>query len=63
MSLLYCQYIDDIIMIWKGNCGSLTNFLHNINKQQQTIKPDFGISKETVSFLDTKAYIDKDQNI
>ena len=50
-------------MIWKGNCGSLTNFLHNINKQQQTIKPDFGISKETVSFLDTKVYIDKDQNI
>lgn len=43
MSMLYCQYIDDIIMIWKGNYGDLTNVLHNINKQQQTIKPDFGI--------------------
>ena len=43
MLMLYCQYIDDIIMIWKGNYGDLTNVLHNINKQQQTIKPDFGI--------------------
>ena len=42
--------------------GYLTSFLDNINKQHPTIKFDFAISKETVSFLDTMVYIDKDQN-
>ena len=50
-------------MVWTGNYDNLTNFLHNINKQHPTTEFDFLISKETISCLDTKVYIDKDQNI
>ena len=49
-------------MIWKSNYGDLTN-LGDINKQHLTAKFDFVISKETVSFLDTKVFIQKDRNI
>ena len=49
-------------MIWKSNYGDLTN-LGDINKQHLTDKFDFVISKETVSFLDTKVFIQKDRNI
>lgn len=57
MSMLYLRYADDMFMIWKGNYDYLTNILHNVNKQHPNIKSDFGISKETVSFLDTKVYL------
>ena len=50
-------------MIWKGNYDDLTNFLHNINKQHPNVKSDLVISRETVSFLDAKVYIEKDRNI
>ena len=43
--------------------NGLTNVLHIINKQHATIKFSFVVSKETVLFLDTKVYIDNDQNI
>ena len=59
MSVLYRRYIDGIFMMQKGNCDELANFLDNINKQHQTIKFDFVISEEAVSFLDTKVYIDR----
>ena len=49
-------------MIWKGNYDDLKN-LHNISRQHPTINLDFVISKELVSFLDTKVFIYKDQNI
>ena len=59
----YLRYIDNVFMIGKGNYDDLTNLLLNINKQHPTIKFDFVISKETVSFLDTKVFMDKDRNI
>ena len=63
ISILHFQYIDNIFNIWKGNYDYLATFLHNINKQHLTIKFDFLISGETVPFLDTKVYIDKELNI
>ena len=59
----YLRYIDNIFMIGKGNYDDLTNLLLNINKQHPTIKFDLVISKETISFLDTKVSMDKDRNI
>ena len=63
MSMLYLRYIYDIFMIWKGYYDDLTNVLHKINKHIPTIKSDFVISKETISFLDTKAFKYKIWNI
>ena len=59
----YLRYIDNVFMIGKGNYDDLTNLLLNISKQHPTIKFDFVISKETISFLDTKVFMDKDRNI
>ena len=50
-------------MIWNGNYDDLKNFLHSIKTKHATVKFDFVISKETVSFLDTKVYIHKDPKI
>ena len=47
-------------MICRVNYDDLTNVLHNVNKQHPTIKFDFVISKETVSFLKTNVFTDKD---
>ena len=58
MSVLYLRYIDDVFMICRGYDDDLTKFLQNINKQYPAIKFDFVISKETVSFLNTKVYIE-----
>ena len=63
MPMLFLRYIDDIFIKWKGNYHDLANFLHGINKQDPTFKSDFAISKETVSFLETKVHIDIDRNI
>ena len=48
---------------WGLALNGLTNFLYIIYKQDPIIKFSFVISKETVSFLNTKVYIDNDQNI
>ena len=58
MPILYLWYTDNIFIIWKGNYDDLTNFLDNITKQHRTMK--LGV-KKTVSFLDTKVYVDKDR--
>ena len=47
----------------KSNYDDLKNLLHNINKQHPTIKSDFLILKETISFLDTKPFIAENQII
>lgn len=47
-----------IYLVWKGDYDGLTTFLDNINKKHPTIKSDFLISKEAVSFMDAKVYID-----
>ena len=48
--MLYLRYIDHMFIIWKGYYDD------HINRQHPTIKFDFVISKETVSFLD-KSFI------
>ena len=37
-------------MIWKGEYNDLEHFLDGFNKKHPTIKFDFNISKDTISF-------------
>ena len=57
--MLYSRYIDDIFMILKSKHNDLKNVLEDINKKHPTLKFDFNISKNAISFLGTKVYIDK----
>ena len=63
MSMLYLQYSDDIFMISNGTQNQLQVFLKKSNKQHPTIKFYYQISKEETAFLDTKIYIDDNENI
>ena len=59
---VFLRYIDDIFIIWTGNLTQLKNFLKDLNNQQESIKFDYSISKNSVAFLDTLVYID-DKNL
>ena len=58
--MLYLRYI--IFMIWKGTHHQLQVFLKKLNKQHPPIKFDYKISKEEITFPDTKNYINDNKN-
>ena len=51
ISLLYFRYIDNILMIWKGAKVELLTFIKELSGKHKTIKFDFQISPENISFL------------
>ena len=53
-SNFYCQFIDDIFLIWNGNDTQLLDFITRLNSIQPTIKFDLKYSKSSIEFLDTK---------
>ena len=61
-SLLYLQYIHDILMIWTGTKQELVAFLENLNSKHKTIKFKH-ISHRNISFLDILIYKDKDNTL
>ena len=58
-SLIYLRFIDDIFFIWTGSKTDLENFLNELNTKHPSIKFEYEISKERISFLDTEIYIKK----
>ena len=56
-SLTYFRFIDNIFFIWTGSTADLENFLNELNAKHPSIKFEYKISKERISFLDTKRYI------
>ena len=56
-SLLYLRFIDDIFFIWTGSKTDLQKVLNELNTKHPSIKFEYEISKERISFLDTEIYI------
>ena len=56
-SLIYLRFIDNIFFIWTSNKSDLENFLNKLNAKHLSIKFEYEISKERISFLDTEIYI------
>ena len=52
-SVIYVCYIDNIFMVWIKSESELRQFMNKINKEHQSIKSDFELSKESMEFLDT----------
>ena len=46
------RYMDDIFMLWKGPKNHLEDFLSYLNEVHPSIKFEWKISKEQVSYLD-----------
>ena len=56
-SLVYLRFIDHIFFIWTGSKTDLENFLNELNAKHPSIKLEYEILKERISFLDTEIYI------
>ena len=56
-SLKYLRFIDDIFFIWTGSKTDLERFLNELNAKHPSIKFEYEISKERISFLVTEIYI------
>ena len=56
-TLIYLRFIDDILVIWTGSKTNLENFLNKLNTKHPSIKFQYEILKERISFLDTEIYI------
>ena len=55
--LIYLRFIDDIFLIWTGSKTNLEKILNELNAKHPSIKFEYKILKERISFLDTKIYI------
>ena len=56
-SLMYLRFIDDIFFIWTGSKIDLEKFLNELNSKHSSIKFEYEILKERISFLNTKIYV------
>ena len=61
-SNFYCQFIDDIFLLWNGSETQLLDYITRLNSRHPTIKFDFKYSKSSIEFLDTKIYKNKEKN-
>ena len=55
--LICLRFIDDIFFIWTGSKTDLEKFLNALNTKHPSIKFEYEISREIISFLDTEIYI------
>ena len=55
--LIHLRFIDDIFLIWTGSKTDLVKILNDLNAKHPSIKFEYKILKERISFLDTKIYI------
>ena len=56
-SLMYLRFIDDIFFIWKGSKIDIEKFLNELNSKHSSIKFEYEISKDRISFLNTEIYV------
>ena len=61
--LYYGRYIDDILMIFKGNEERFKIFAERLNTKHPSIKFDYEVSKTSIPFLDTRIYIDENRQL
>ena len=60
MAVLHLRYVDDIFIIWNSTKDQLIAFIDKLNKKHKTIKFEYKISLQKISFSDTMVYIYKD---
>lgn len=60
---LYKRFIDDILIIWKGNKESLEEFLTRLNQNDRNITLTWQIDAKQIQFLDLEISIDNNQLI
>ena len=49
-SNFYCQFIDDIFLLWNGSETQLLDFITRLNSRHPTIKFDLNIQNPASSF-------------
>lgn len=57
--IMYRRFIDDCILIWKGDEESLIQLFGKLNDNQKNIKLTYEISDNIVHFLDLEIQLDK----
>uniref|UniRef100_A0A8C5LSF6 Reverse transcriptase domain-containing protein n=1 Tax=Leptobrachium leishanense TaxID=445787 RepID=A0A8C5LSF6_9ANUR len=55
--VLWRRFIDDVIIIWRGDEISLRNFVESLNTNEYNLKFTSNINKQTIDFLDLTIYI------
>lgn len=48
----WLRYINDVFVIWRGDAGSLKEFMEALNVNDQNIKLSYVSDSERISFLD-----------
>ena len=59
-SYFYKRFIDDIFILWNGTREQLNEFIKQINTLHPTIKFEANYSFNSINFLDTHIYKNKD---
>ena len=62
ISKFYCQFVDDIFLLWNKSKTQLLDFITKLNCRRPKIKFEFKYSKTSSEFLDTKIYKNKEKN-
>ncbi len=61
--VFYARYIDDIFFVYTGSDDKLTQFLMTLNTVHDSIMFDYEKSTTSVTFLDTRIYIDENRKL
>ena len=59
----WARFIDDILLLWRGDRQSLVSFLVHLNNAVPSIKYTYEISQTEVNFLDVTVRKDEEGNI
>uniref|UniRef100_A0A803JJ24 Reverse transcriptase domain-containing protein n=1 Tax=Xenopus tropicalis TaxID=8364 RepID=A0A803JJ24_XENTR len=54
--LLYCRYIDDIFILWRGDHIGVESFVASLNALSTPVKFTLNYAKDTIDFLDVRIY-------
>lgn len=50
--VIYQRFVDDIILLWRGECKTLEEFITRMNYNQKNIILSWEIIEKSVNFLD-----------
>ncbi|KAM8967064.1 collagen alpha-6(VI) chain [Pelodytes ibericus] len=56
--VLWRRYIDDVLIVWRGNRESLQDFVLHLNSNQHGLHFTSNIQDDTIDFLDLTLYIE-----
>ncbi|KAJ1205904.1 hypothetical protein NDU88_001325 [Pleurodeles waltl] len=56
--VLWCRYIDDIFIIWKGDVESALNFVARLNDNEYNLKLTEQHSNTSIQFLDVEVTVE-----